>query len=53
MFSESKPDGPLKEAQVIEAIHYVAGCAEEWSKPEPNLQYLDEIAARFGQESHS
>ena len=33
--------------------HYFAACAEEWSKPEPNLQYLDEIAARFGQEFHS
>ena len=30
--------------------HYVAACAEEWSKPEPNFQKLDEIAARFGQE---
>jgi mannose-6-phosphate isomerase-like protein (cupin superfamily) len=33
--------------------HYFAACAEEWSKPEPNLQHLDEIAARFGQEFHS
>lgn len=32
---------------------YVAACAEEWSKPEPNFQYLDEIAARFEQEFHS
>lgn len=32
--------------------HYFAACAEEWSKPEPNLQYLAEIAARFGQEFH-
>jgi mannose-6-phosphate isomerase-like protein (cupin superfamily) len=32
--------------------HYVAACAEEWSKPEPDLQYLDEIAAKFGQEFH-
>ncbi|MFY9985765.1 MAG: cupin domain-containing protein [Chthoniobacterales bacterium] len=30
--------------------HYVAACAEEWSKPEPNFQRLDQIAARFGQE---
>ena len=33
--------------------HYFAACAEEWSKPEPNLQYLVEIATRFGQEFHS
>jgi mannose-6-phosphate isomerase-like protein (cupin superfamily) len=32
--------------------HYFAACAEEWSKPEPNFQYLNEIAARFGQEFH-
>jgi mannose-6-phosphate isomerase-like protein (cupin superfamily) len=32
--------------------HYFAACAEEWRKPEPNLQYLNEIAARFGQEFH-
>ena len=32
--------------------HYFAACAEEWSKPEPDPQYLDEIAARFGQEFH-
>lgn len=30
--------------------HYVAACAEEWSKPEPNFQKLDEIAHKFGQE---
>jgi mannose-6-phosphate isomerase-like protein (cupin superfamily) len=30
--------------------HYVAACAEEWSKPQPNFQRLDQIAARFGQE---
>jgi mannose-6-phosphate isomerase-like protein (cupin superfamily) len=29
---------------------YVAACAEEWSKPEPNFQKLDEIAGKFGQE---
>ena len=33
--------------------HYFAACAEEWAKPEPNLQSLAEIAARFGQEFHS
>ena len=31
---------------------YFAACAEEWSKPEPDLQYLNAIAARFGQEFH-
>ena len=31
---------------------YFAACAEEWSKPAPNWLYLDEIAARFGQEFH-
>ena len=33
--------------------HYFAACAEEWSKPEPNHEYLNEIAIRFGQEFHS
>jgi mannose-6-phosphate isomerase-like protein (cupin superfamily) len=32
--------------------HYFAVCAEEWSKPEPNFQYLAETAAKFGQEFH-
>jgi hypothetical protein len=32
--------------------HYFAACAEEWSKPEPDLQNLDEIASKFGQEFH-
>jgi len=30
--------------------NYFAACAEEWRKPEPNFQYLDDVAARFGQE---
>ncbi|MBV9877442.1 MAG: cupin domain-containing protein [Verrucomicrobia bacterium] len=30
--------------------HYIAACAEEWSKPQPSFQRLDQIAARFGQE---
>jgi mannose-6-phosphate isomerase-like protein (cupin superfamily) len=32
--------------------HYFAACAEEWSKPEPDLQRLNDIAAKFGQEFH-
>jgi mannose-6-phosphate isomerase-like protein (cupin superfamily) len=32
--------------------HYFAACAEEWNKPEPNLQYINDIAAKFGQEFH-
>jgi hypothetical protein len=27
--------------------HYFAACAEEWSEPEPDLQYLDKIAAKI------
>jgi len=30
--------------------HYVEACAEEWTKPQPSFQRLDQIAARFGQE---
>jgi hypothetical protein len=32
--------------------HYFAACAEEWSKPEPDRQRLNDIAIRFGEEFH-
>ena len=32
--------------------HFFAACAEEWSKPEPNLQSIAEIAAGFGIQFH-
>ena len=33
--------------------HFFAACAEEWSKPEPDLGVITEIAARFGIQFHT